>query len=140
MEAELVLCDTDVWVEYLRNNIPVIQKMNEIGHGNIYASNITKAELQQWANSKERLKSLNKRTEKIAFIDIDLPISQTFSEIFEKHYLEYGCKIPDTLIAATAIYYNLKLFTLNKKHFQYFKGIQLVEHDLSPLPGKGLLW
>ncbi len=39
---------------------------------------------------------------------------------------EYRDKLamPDALIAATAICNNLKIFTLNKKDFEFIKGIE----------------
>ena len=136
MEQKLVLCDTDVLVEYFRKNVDVIQLIDGIGSENIFASVITKIELLQWANTKEKLRQINKRIEKFAFIEIELATSQIFAEIFEKYFLEYGCKIPDTLIAATAINYDIELFTLNKKHYHFYKGLRLFKHQLKPLKGK----
>jgi tRNA(fMet)-specific endonuclease VapC len=134
METRLVLCDTDVWIEYFRKNIPVVQLLDEIGVHNLYASVITKAEMQRWAKNKEKLKSINKIIDKIPFIDIDLHISQRFSQLFEKHFLEYGNAIPDTIIAATAIEYDIELFTLNQRHYKFYSDLKLIKHNLKPLP------
>lgn len=41
MEAELILCDTDVMVEFFKKNIPVLQLMNELGAENLFISVIT---------------------------------------------------------------------------------------------------
>ena len=137
METRLVLCDTDVWIEYFRKNIPVIQQLDEIGIHNLYSSVITKAELQRWANNKEKLQRINTILDKLPFIDIDLHISQRFSQLFEEHFLEFGNKIPDTIIAATAIEYDIELFTLNQKHYKFYTDIKLISHNLKPLPYKG---
>jgi predicted nucleic acid-binding protein len=134
MEERLVLCDTDVWIEYFRKNIPVIQQMNDIGIHHLYASVITKAELQKWANNKEKLQRINKVLDKLPFIDIDLHISQRFSHLFEEYFLEFGNKIPDTFIAATAIEYDIELFTLNQKHYNFYSDLRLIPHNLKPLP------
>jgi predicted nucleic acid-binding protein len=134
METRLVLCDTDIWIEYFRKNIPVIQQLDEIGIQNLYASVITKAELQQWANNKEKLLRINKTLDKIPFIDIELHISQRFSNLFEKYFLEFGSQIPDTIIAATAIEYDIELFTLNRKHYKFYSDLKLISHNLKPLP------
>jgi len=39
--------------------------------------------------------------------------------------LSHNLNIPDGLIAATAIAYEIPLYTLNKKHFIYIKGLKL---------------
>ncbi len=39
--------------------------------------------------------------------------------------LSHHLDVPDGLIAATAIRNDVELFTLNKKHFQFIKGLRL---------------
>jgi predicted nucleic acid-binding protein len=43
----------------------------------------------------------------------------------EKYKLSHGLLIPDAIIAATAITYDLKLFTYNIKDFIFISGIRL---------------
>jgi len=58
-----------------------------------------------------------------------LPLTGEITEIFVGLYKEFTLSrrpdIADTLIAATALYYDLPLYTLNKKHFQFIPGIRL---------------
>ena len=140
MEAELILCDTDVIIEYYRKNISVIQLCNQLGFENLLVSNITITELQQWAITKDDLRQINKRIDKFPVVDIDLNISAKYNSLFETYILSHRSQIPDTLIAATALTFDLQLFTLNTKHFQFFKGIRLIEHQLKPLYGKSTWW
>jgi len=41
----------------------------------------------------------------------------------------YRKKVPDILIAGTAMSHNLPLATLNRKHFERIKDLQLVDLD-----------
>ncbi|MGI8950274.1 MAG: hypothetical protein ACR2FN_01685 [Chitinophagaceae bacterium] len=47
MAKEIVLCDTDVMIEYLKNNPEILSTFLLIGVDNLFISCITKAELQQ---------------------------------------------------------------------------------------------
>jgi rRNA-processing protein FCF1 len=44
-QAKIVLCDTDVLIEFYRNNHDIISKLREIGQTNIAVSYITAGEL-----------------------------------------------------------------------------------------------
>ena len=49
-------------------------------------------------------------------------------ELIEQFRLSHGLLIPDAIIAATAISFNLKLFTYNRKDFFFIPGIRLYEY------------
>jgi len=43
-----------------------------------------------------------------------------------EHYSKsHGLQIPDAIIAATALSFEMKLFTLNLKDFKYIDGLKL---------------
>ena len=50
------------------------------------------------------------------------------TNIFIENYcLSQKLNLPDALIAATAIYYNIELFTLNIKDFKFIPDIKLYQ-------------
>ena len=63
---------------------------------------------------------------KYTTIPLNIDISEIFFDLFKTFTLSHRPGIADTLIAATALYYNLPLYTLNKKHFQFIPGIVLL--------------
>jgi len=42
--------------------------------------------------------------------------------------LSHKLKLPDAQIAATALFHNAELFTLNRKDFAYIPNLKLYEH------------
>jgi predicted nucleic acid-binding protein len=50
------------------------------------------------------------------------------TNIFIAWFRGHGLLIPDAIIAATAISFNLKLFTYNTKDFIFIPGIRLYEY------------
>ena len=43
----------------------------------------------------------------------------------EKYTKSHGLKIPDALVAVTALSKNIQLFTYNKKDFEFIDGVSL---------------
>ncbi|WP_310379306.1 PIN domain-containing protein [Flavobacterium sp.] len=62
---------------------------------------------------------------------IVLPIESSISivsvNLVEKYSLSHKLSLPDALIAATALYHNIPLYTLNKKDFKFIPKIKLFE-------------
>ncbi len=46
-------------------------------------------------------------------------------DLFKTYHLSHGLRIPDCLIAATAIGTGLPLFTYNRKDFRFISGLTL---------------
>lgn len=136
----MVIIDADVMIELLRKNFSARSFIiNEVGSGNIILSCITVAEILQGANNKENLQQINKILKQYIVVPIDYPISDIFSSIFQKYVLSHGSTIPDTLVAATALHYDLPLLSINQKHFKYIPNLKLVKHNIIPIQGKSLL-
>jgi predicted nucleic acid-binding protein len=136
----MVIIDADVMIEILRKN-PSAKSfvINEIGSENIILSCITLAEILQGATNKENLYQLNKSLKQYIVLPIDYYISDIFSSLFQKYVLSHGTGIADTLVAATALHYNLPLLSINQKHFKHIPNLKLVKHNILPMKGKSLL-
>jgi predicted nucleic acid-binding protein len=116
MEQKIIIADTNVVIDYLNGNQSVIEFFIK-EHHLIFISCITKAEVQQGATNKTHLNKLNKVLDLFPIIEIDINTSQNFNSLFEKFVLSNQCTIPDMLIAATALRYDIELFTFNIKDF-----------------------
>jgi tRNA(fMet)-specific endonuclease VapC len=64
---------------------------------------------------------------KLEILHIHEGISKNAVELVEEYALSHKLSIPDALIAATAIYYNLPLYTLNLKDFVFIKAVQMYQ-------------
>jgi len=122
----MVIFDTNILIELYRGNIKVKEEIELLNTNVFYISSITVAEFMVGAKDKADFKRIEKQLNKYTTIPINTDISEIFTDLFKKLTLSHRPGIADTLIAATALYYHLPLYTHNKKHFQFIPGIQLV--------------
>jgi predicted nucleic acid-binding protein len=136
MEPKIIILDTDVIIDWIIGN----KLIEEVVTTHLcYINCITLAEVQQGAANKFHLNKINKALEILPVIEIDLPASNIFSENFEKYILSHQCSIPDMLIAATALRFDIEVFTFNTKHFAYIAKLRLFQHKINPLKKGGWL-
>lgn len=121
----MILCDTNIFIEIYRGNLDIIQTVKSIGQHNIAVSDVTCAELLYGARNKKELLSIRKDLNNISVLPIDTSISNLAVELVEKYALSHKLSLPDALIAATAIFYNIELYTLNIKDFKFLNDIML---------------
>jgi len=121
----MVIFDTNILIELYRGNLAVKEEVEKIKSGVFYISSITVAEFMIGARDKADFKRIEKQLNKYTPIPINTDITDLFIEIFTGYTLSHRPSIADTLIAATALYYHLPLFTLNKKDFQFIPGLEL---------------
>lgn len=122
----MVIFDTNILIELYRGNVAIKQSAQQFKSNVFYISTITAAEFIIGAKNKVDFARLENDLAKYTIIPINSEISQVFSNLYKTFALSHRPEIADTLIAATALYYDLPLYTLNKKHFQFIPGIQLI--------------
>lgn len=109
-KKEIILCDTDVLINYLKGDEKTKKAFALIGMDNIAFSIITCAEIYKGASSKVEFELLKRTLEKYTIY----PLNEDISDIFNGHIINYTLShrigIPDALIAATAVSLGLKLF------------------------------
>jgi predicted nucleic acid-binding protein len=87
-------------------------------------SAVTRAEVLAWPS--HTVTSLNNATallDAFQLVAVDRVIADEAARIRREH----GVKLPDALIAATALQLKLALVTANARDFQKIKGLQVVE-------------
>jgi tRNA(fMet)-specific endonuclease VapC len=122
----MVIFDTNILIEIYRGNIAVKEETERLQTDIFYVSSITVAEFMVGAKDKADLIRIEKQLEKYTAIPINAAITDIFINLFKTLTLSHRPGIADALIAATALYYNLPLYTHNKRHFQFIPDIQLV--------------
>ena len=121
----MILCDTNVIIEALKNNPVVIAAMEKIGLERIAVSVVTVMELYYGALHKAELRKIKRHLSSIRILQIDEAISVAATELIERYAKSHGLQIPDALIAATSINRDLQLYTGNMKDFIYIEKISL---------------
>ncbi|TAF75797.1 MAG: type II toxin-antitoxin system VapC family toxin [Bacteroidetes bacterium] len=125
-----VALDTNIIVEYLRQNVVVKKHIDNFITSNIFIPVIVLGELYFGANislkKDKNRKEIDVFCNKLNIIQIDSEIATYYSEI-RKKLKELGKPIPenDIWIAASCIAYDLTLLTLDK-HFDNIKELKKI--------------
>ena len=101
--------------------------MENIGHENIMVSDVIKSELFFGAKNKQELQNIKKYLSNYPSFAIQPEISEMSVDFIESYCLSQRLTFPDALIAATAIYHNVPLFTLNTKDFKFIPNMKLYQ-------------
>jgi predicted nucleic acid-binding protein len=111
------LLDSDIIIDFLKGDTLITGFMVKIKEeSNLFYSPLSKAEIYSGAFQNEYEK-ISLFFDKLQSIDITDPIGEKAGILLNKYRKSHNIGIVDSLIAATAIYYNLKLITRNIKHY-----------------------
>ena len=109
-----VLVDTDILIDHLRG-----VRRFEPGTDVVRYSVVTRAELYAGRGTEEgRVDTL------LAPFD-ELAVDRTVAERAGRLRREHGLRLPDALIAATALEFDLRLLTRNRRDFESVSGLSL---------------
>lgn len=121
----MILCDTNILIEFYKDNQEAVNALRQIGLPNIAVSVITIGELYFGARDRRELLKIKKHLAGLHQIAVDTEISSQFLSLLETYALSHRLNIPDALIAATALHHGLSLYTLNVKDFRFIEGLSL---------------
>ena len=125
MEKTVVLCDTNILIEFYKNNQKIVAALRDIGVESIAISAVTAGELLFGALNKKEVQTIKRDIEHLNLMHINDLISEKYIELMLKYSKSHGLAIPDALIAATALVNNVSLYTLNRKDFIFIAGLTL---------------
>ena len=108
-----LLVDTDVFIDHLRGAAELVP-----GRHRLHYSVVTRAELFAGNTATNLSSQLLAPFRELA---VDRPIAERAGRIAR----EFGVRLPDALIAATALEHGLGLVTRNLKHFDSVRGLRL---------------
>jgi toxin FitB len=109
-----ILVDSDILVDHLRGHSRFVP-----GDDEIHVSSITRAELFAGQRGDER------RVGRLLGAMVELPVDRAVAERAGRIRRAFGARLPDALIAATAIEYGLALLTRNISDFEMIRGLRL---------------
>ncbi len=121
----MIILDTNIIIELLKGNKETKELLEGINEEDFAISIITSMELYYGAINKRELNKIKKFLKSFDLLLINEEISKIALDLIEKYSKSHGLEIPDALIAATSIYYDVPLLTYNKKDFKYIEGLQL---------------
>ncbi|MEP7159161.1 MAG: PIN domain-containing protein, partial [Chloroflexota bacterium] len=106
--------DTDVLVDHLRGHRRFVA-----GKDDVHVSTVTRAELFSGRGVEER--RVRRLLEPMTSLAIDASIAERAGRLRRGT----ACRLPDALIAATAIELRLTLVTRNKRDFEGMRGLRI---------------
>lgn len=109
------LVDTDVFVDHLRGARRFDPRSHRVNY-----SVVTRAELFAGNSASEEVSVI---LAPFRELDIDRPVAERAGRMCR----ETGIRLPDALIAATAIEHELSLFTRNRSDFEKVRGLRIRE-------------
>lgn len=108
-----LLVDTDAFVDHLRGAVEL-----RPGRHRVHYSVVTRAELFAGSSATDLVSRL------LAPF-CELPVDRAVAERAGRIAREFDVRLPDALIAATAIEHDLSVVTRNRKHFEPIRGLRV---------------
>jgi len=122
-----VVLDTSIIIDYLRTKqglFPELALLEKTGSTLLYLPTV--AVLELWKGNSMDMHGVESSVERILQITKDVPLSKQLAkkagELIRKDTVS---DFVDSVIAATALYLEAELATLNKKHFAKVKGLKI---------------
>jgi predicted nucleic acid-binding protein len=120
-----IICDTNVFIKLFSGDEIVISELSKIGNSRILMPSISVMELYIGMANKIELQQMKKKIKHFNVVHLNEKASQKSTELIADYRLSHGLMIPDALIGAMALTYNLELYTYNLKDFRFMPNIKL---------------
>lgn len=117
-----MLVDTDILIDYLRAHTIAVSFLEQ--HvDEVFISAVSVAELYQGVREGQERTKLSRMISALIVLPLTEEIAET-AGLYRRDYRDrIGCGLADCMIAATASEHQLKLATLNSKHFKMLANI-----------------
>ena len=115
----MILIDSDIIIWILRGKSDIKDKLEGFIKDieeKVFITPIQVSEIYAGLKEKERIDTAL-FLETIPCVDIDYQIGKLAGEFLNLYHKSHGITLSDSIIAACSKIYNLKLWTLNKKHY-----------------------
>jgi len=122
----MIFLDTNILIEILKGNMKTIERV-QLFNSPLAISSITVMELFYGALNKAEVKKLEKFVTLFKTIDINSDISRESINLIKSYAKSHNLDIPDSLIASTALVFDIPLFTYNIRDFRFIRGLELID-------------
>ncbi len=130
MENRGILIDTTILIDFLRKQKKEKSRLWKLreDNENLMISSISVFELFAGATDDQKIDDVRKLLKWFDVLDFDEQIAEESGKIFkimksQNKMIEYR----DLFIGTTAIFYDLKLATINVKHFEHIPNLEILK-------------
>jgi predicted nucleic acid-binding protein len=129
MPDKNILIDSDVLIDFIHAVDQAKSTLQDLEKDYTFnVSVITRFELLVGCKNKTEVRTLLNFLMKFELLHLNTAISEESVNLFDKYRLSHGVLIPDTIIAATAITYEIPLLTKNQKDFRFIENLNLLSY------------
>lgn len=121
----MLLIDSNIIIDHLRGKLLASNFIQMVGKSNLAISVIVEMEIYNGVLNTAELGKIKKDLSGYLSIPLDNRIGEIGLHLSEKFALSHHMSVADTLIAATALVYDLELRTLNLKDFRFIPGLKV---------------
>lgn len=130
MENRRILVDTTILIDFLRKQKKEKSRLWKLReeYQNLMISSISVFELFAGATDDQKIEDVRKLLKWFHILDFDEEIAEESGEIFKKMKRENKLiEYRDLFIGTTAVFYDLKMATLNVKHFEHIPNLEILK-------------
>jgi predicted nucleic acid-binding protein len=125
----MILVDSDILIDYSRHDDTAANWLDEkSAETDLAISVITEMELIYGSRNKFHLSALRKLLLRFEVLHINEEVSLRASALVGKYSLSHRLALPDALIAATALEFQIGLATINRRDFRSIEDLQLINY------------
>ncbi|MPR32354.1 type II toxin-antitoxin system VapC family toxin [Salmonirosea aquatica] len=121
----MLLIDSNIIIDHLRGRTQVTNFIQTMGKVNLAISVIVEMELYNGVLNTAELGKIKRDLSGYLSIPLDKNIGDLALALSEKFALSHHMSVADTLIAATALVYDLELRTYNLKDFRFIPHLKV---------------
>ncbi|GAK60193.1 hypothetical protein U27_00084 [Candidatus Vecturithrix granuli] len=127
-----MLIDTDVLIDVSRDIAQAVNCLQEIEpYTTLMISAVTHMELLVGCRNARERQELERFLLRFQVIALNDRISTCAVELLQQYRLSHGILIPDALIAATALVFDLPFLTKNQRDYRFIEGLSLLSYPCS---------
>jgi predicted nucleic acid-binding protein len=115
----------NIIINYLRGDSKATDFIEAFGKENLALSSIVKMELYNGVLNRVEYLKIKKELNDFVRLELNESIGQTALFLSKKYALSHHMSVADTLIAATALVYDLELKTYNLKDFRFIPTLKV---------------
>lgn len=125
----LTIVDTDILIDVARGEADAINCLLHLQQTSTLAiSAVSHMELIVGCRNKKELQDLENFLNRYQILKISDRISERAVDLLTQYFLSHGLRIPDGLIAATALVHNEAFITKNQRDFRFIAGLNLLSY------------
>ena len=128
------LIDTNAGIDFLNGKLPPASTVwleQLLDAQQLAMSVVVRIELLSWQGAPAEMQALEDFIAATEVLPLDEPVTQQTIRLRQQHRV----KLPDAIIAATALAHGIPLLTRNGSDFQTLAGLVVLNlHEAAPLP------